>query len=420
MVPLDQRSRSTPEMAEAIREEIRRIPGLASLDIRPENPMGALMTGGQKPVTVQVLGSDFAEMERAAARIGEILETVPGVVDVNVALTEKKPELHVAVDRLRAARPGLNMAMIADGVRTGFYGKPVTKYRAGGDEMDVFLRLKDEDKDDPGDLAAMPLTSMTGAQVQVGNFAEVKEGLGPIEINRLNKQRLITVGAHYKGRPLGEIITEVEEKIGAEDFPPGLGIQFGGDIKQQKETSEDLLLMLIMAIVMVYLVMSAQSFLDPLVIMLSIPFAFTGVFLLLFLADEALSLPAALGLIMLMGVVVNNAIIFVDYAKLLRREGESLEDALMLAGQRRLRPILMTAFTTIGGMLPLALSHGEGHEMWRPMGIAVIGGLLFSTVTTLILIPVVYSSVEWLRRGEPARGGEETEPAGIEVSGSAA
>lgn len=399
--PLNERDRSVLEIADAIRVRIEEIPGIDKLDIMAENPLGSIFTGGQKPVTIQILSKDFRKAEAAAARIMARMDKIEGLTDLTTDLVSLKPELQVKIDRIRANQVGLNVAMIADAVNSSYFGSKASLFREGGDEYDIIVKLKKADRKSVDQMLDLDLKTYTGKQVKLRSVAKVVEGMTPLSIQRLNKERMITIGARTSGVPLGRIADQINEIVSDLNLPPNIGVKFGGELKQQAETQGDLGILLILGILLVYLVMSAQfeSFLDPFVIIFSIPFAITGVFLGLLITGFALSLPAFLGTIILVGIVVNNAIVLVDYINMLRREkGLELNEAIATAGERRLRPILMTAFTTIFGMLPLALFKGQGHEMWQPMGIAVVFGLLISTLVTLVLIPTLYAATERFRR----------------------
>ena len=280
------------------------------------------------------------------------------------------------------------------------YGKALTRYRGQGEDLDIYLRFSDDDRMEISDIENMPIASMSGAQVRLGNVATVGRGMNPIEIRHKDRQRVVRIMADVSGRALGDVAFDVERLMDSADFPSSVTIRFAGDVKEQREAARDLLLVLLIGIFLVYVVMASlyESLIDPLVIMFAVPFAFTGVLLAFPLTGTTLSLSAMLGGIMLVGIVVNNAIILVDHINQIRRTEESLNVAIMLAGARRLRPILMTTFTTIFGMLPMAIATGEGSQIWKPMGIAIIGGLMMSTMVTLVLIPAVYSVFEPLRR----------------------
>ena len=400
-LPLNQRDRSTQEMGAVIRPYIEKIPGIYKLDIAADNPMSSMFSGGQKPVTIQVLCKDVKKAEKIADEMLVKIEKIKGLKDITTDTVNLKPELQVSIDRTRANQIGLNVYGIADAVRGSMFGRLTSIYREGGNEYDIYVRLRKQDRMTVQQLENMELKTMTGETVPLKTVATISEGMTPLSISRLNKQRVLTIGARNEGATLGEIQEQIDTIIAGMNIPPDVGIEYGGNLEQQADVNKDMSLLLLMGIFLVYLVMAAQfeSFVDPLVIIFSIPFAATGVMTGLFIAGFPLSVPAMLGMIILVGIVVNNAIVLVDYTNILRRtEKMGVIRALKTAGKRRLRPVLMTALTTISGMTPLALSQGDGHESWQPMGISVVFGLLVSTLVTLVVIPVMYAMAEPLRR----------------------
>ena len=410
------RDRSTFDMVDAIRPKVETIPGIVSLEMDGANPLTQVASGGAKPLTVEVFAENINFARAAVKVVKQIVEQTPGAVDVVTDLLDDRPELHLDIDRLQAARLGIPMASISMAVRTAMYGEPVTRFRGGGDEIDVFLRLAEKDRRTEADLENLTVPSMAGTQIRLSAIADVSEGTSPVEIRRLNQQRNLRVMAAVSGRALGDVANDVEKNIEAAKndgrLPENISTRFAGDVKEQRSMATDLTIALMLAVLLVYMVMASQfeSLLDPLVIMFSVPFGITGVFLALLSTGTTLSISSFIGMIMLVGIVVKNAIVLVDYVNVMRDQGMDLSEALVTGGKRRLRPVLMTAFTTIGGMLPLALATGEGSEVWRPMGISVIGGLLVSTLVTLVLIPTVYAMTDrWRKRGRVAKA-REPEP----------
>lgn len=398
--PLSKRDRTTFEMAADIRPEIERIPGVMSIDIQGGSILDELGSGGARPLTVEVFASDNESARRAANRILEIVKSIPGTTDPLTDLLDDVPELRVKVDRQRAARLAVPMASVASAVRTGMYGHPVSRFRGGEQDVDIFLRLEKQDRQSLQALKNITVPSLAKAQIRLGNIADIVESTTPVEIRRLDGDRAIRVMSNVHGRALSEITADLEKGIAEArrrgEISENVETRFAGNIKEQQDMIEDLSVALLLAILLVYMVMAAQfeSLLDPLVIMFSIPFGITGVFLSLVVTGTTLSMSSFLGMIILVGIVVNNAIVLVDYINEMRRQGMALREAITVGGSRRLRPVLMTSLTTMGGMLPLALAWGEGSEMWKPMGISVIGGLMLSMLVTLVLIPAVYLVTE--------------------------
>jgi HAE1 family hydrophobic/amphiphilic exporter-1 len=420
---LNHRSRTTFEMAEAIRGEIKAIPDLVSLEIDGSNPVARVTSGGQKPLTVELfsVSGSLDELRTGARHVRSILEGTPGVVNVSVDSMDDVPELRITVDRLEAARLGVPMAAVAVAVRTSMYGSTVTRYRGGDEDIDMVLRLRNEDRTSPDDILNLTVPSMSGAQIRLSTIARLTQATSPIEIRRMDKQRELRAMADVSGRALGDVANEVEARIASDratgKLSQGISTRFAGDVKEQRAMVVDLSLAMLLSMFLVYMVMAAQfeSFLDPFVVMFSVPFGITGALLAFPLAGTTLSLTGFIGMIIQIGLVVKNAIVLVDYINGMRDQGMSLDDAVRRGCERRLRPVLMTALAILGGMLPLALARGEGSEMWRPMAVAVIGGVLVSTLVTLVLIPSVYALTDrWRKRGAEHVTDEHT-PEAIEA-----
>jgi HAE1 family hydrophobic/amphiphilic exporter-1 len=331
-----------------------------------------------------------------AERVKGIIESVQGTVNVRISREEGKPELTVLVDRDKAFTLGLNLAMVADTLNTGLTGKVATRYREGGDEFDVRVRLKEEDRLSLDNVKTVFLKTGGFSTVSLNNIAQIREGKGPINIDRRNQERVITVSAESAGRDFGSITGEINQKLVALDVPEDFSVQFAGEQAEQQEAYGSLNFVFLLALALVYMVMAAQyeSLLHPFVIMFSIPFAAIGVILTLFLTGTHINIPVFIGIIMLAGIVVNNAIVLVDYINLMRRQGMEMREAILESGRRRLRPILMTTLTTVFGLLPMSLGLGAGAEMQAPMARTVASGLTVATLFTLFFIPTLYSLFE--------------------------
>ncbi|MDY0004577.1 MAG: efflux RND transporter permease subunit, partial [Polyangia bacterium] len=414
LVPKEKRSRSENQVLDLVRPWVKdRFPN-AQVSYRAGNPLGSTLTGAEKPIVLNIKGKDFNDLKRAALRIETMLKSIKGTKDVAAELLETKPDFKIVVDRKRAAKMGLSSMAIGATLRTALNGWKAGEYHGEDQPMDIMVRLRPEDAANPADLEKLLIPNLAQRHVSIGgeimhgqsmafplgNFARVMRGQSPIEIKRMDKERIVKVGASYEGRALGDVIKDLEAALGKLQLPKGIKVEAGSEVKRQKETLNDMIWVLIFALIMVFMVMSAQfeSFLDPFVILFSVPFALTGVFLVFLFTGNKLSLPAFAGLIVLVGVVVNNAIVLIDYVNQLRDKGIEKDAALAAAGERRLRPVLMTAFTTIAGMIPLAVASKEGAWIWAPLGQAVAGGLLVSTLVTLVVVPVIYSVLEPLRR----------------------
>jgi len=401
LVKKKDRDRSSHEMAEEFRQYLNTLPGVLSLEVTGEDPMSGAF-GGAAAVEVEVYGDDLAELNQAAEDVRDAIRTIDGTRDVRLDRGEPLEELHVIVDREKASSVGLNTAIVASALRSQVYGLEATRFSGEGEEWDIYLRATEDGRDSVEDILALPITTLTGQTVTLAAVADVVPGTGPTVINRLNQQRIVTVLSDLHGTSLNVVKPQIEAAIAELDLPPAIDVAFGGDIEEQAESFQDLTLLLVLAIALVYIVMAAQfeSFRGPFIIMFSIPFAFVGVIWAFLATGTTLNMVSFMGMIMLMGIVVNNAIVLVDYANIMRKRGQSIHEALVTAGERRLRPVLMTASTTMFGMLPLALSRGEGAEGWNPLGVAMIGGLLVSTIVTLVLVPVLYGILEGRRERE--------------------
>ena len=337
---------------------------------------------------------------RFAERLKEQVEKIPGAVDVTLSQKPPRPELWVELDREKASSVGVNVAMVAQALRNYFYGDDPTEFRDAGEDYDVFLRLKDRDKNRIESILEAPIPTLLGTQVRLRNIATVREGYGPVEIERRNRQRIVKVEADVFGRPLGDVMEDIRRELARMDIPRGVKVHFGGEVEEQQKAFRDLRILFVLGVIMVYMVMASlfKSYRHPFVIMFSLPFAVTGVIFALVLTGTTLSIFSFLGLIMLMGIVTKNAIVLIDYTNILREREYGLSEAVTTAGRDRLRPVLMTTATTFLGMLPMALSRGEGCEMWNSLGITMLGGLSVSTLITLVLVPVIYHLVEARRR----------------------
>ena len=403
LVPKGKRRRSAKEIADVIRSEVSKIAGIQKLDVNVGSPLRAVLLGGTKPLVVEIQGHDLEQVSALANRLQTAVMGIPGAVDVTTSEKLPRTEVWVDVDREKAAQLGVSTATVASTLRANYYGYEATKYRDAGDDFDVYLRLSRPERSTLDEIGDVTVPSLTGKLIKVRNIAEVKLAQGPTWIDRKDRERLIKVEADTLGRSLGEVRADVEREVRKLDVPTGIEVRFGGQVEEQRKAFAQLRLMLIVGILLVYMVMASQfeSLKTPFVIMFSVPFAFTGAIWFLAATDSSISMVALIGLVLLVGVVVNNAIVLVDYTNILRQRGLGLTEAIVTAGTRRLRPVLMTALTTIFAMVPLVLNTGEGSELWQPFGITVIGGLLVATVVTLVLVPVMYSIISRRIKGVP-------------------
>jgi HAE1 family hydrophobic/amphiphilic exporter-1 len=398
LVKKDKRKRSIKEIAQVVRKEIEEIPGILQMDVATGNPLGRIIAGtGGKAVQIEIIGHSFEETDKFAAELKNIMGKIPGVVDIGVSRELNRPELRIEIDRVKASSLGLDMRTIANAINTYIAGLTVTKYREAGDTYDIYVRLEESYRQSPEDIENLVINSpWTGKQIRLSNVARVYETVGPEEIERKNRERVLKIECNTYRRSMGKVIEEIKEKLDRISIPEGIVVDFGGEAEEQRKAFADLFLLLILGVALVYMVMAAQfeSLLDPFIVMFAIPFTFTGVILAFLITGTTLSIISFLGIVMLMGIVVNNAIVLISYINILRARGLSMFEAVTTGGKDRLRPVLMTTFTTLFAMIPLALSRGEAAEIWQPLGITMIGGLSVSTLITLLFVPTLYAVFE--------------------------
>ncbi len=388
-----ERDRSIFQIADLFREDLDQIPEIRQYTVTPGGNMGGGATGATT-VEVKVFGYDFNQANDIALDLKKKIAKIPGTRDVKLSREDLRPEYNVVFDRNKLAYYGLNGSTVSQAVRNRINGLTMTKYREDGEEYDIRVRYDEPFRTSFEDIENIDVYNSAGNAIKIKDVGKVVEEFAPPAIERENRQRVVSVESSLAdGVALSDVVTQVNALIADYDVPDGFFLEVGGTIEDQAESFGDLGTLLILIILLVYIVMATQfeSFKMPFIIMFSLPFAFTGVFLALFITQTSLSMIALIGAIMLVGIVVKNGIVMVDYTNLMRERGLSINQAVIDSGKSRLRPVLMTSLTTILGMLPLALGVGEGSELWQPMGIAIIGGLTFSTILTLIVIPAVYS-----------------------------
>jgi len=319
---------------------------------------------------------------------------------VDVSRDKSKPELQIILDQNKLLRYGLTTAQVSTMIRSRVDGLTATRLRQFGDEYDVIVRYKESARNSITEMQNIGVTTPSGQVIRLSEIAEIREYWSPPNIERKRKERIVTVSVTPYKRALNLIVADIQKELDSLTIPQGVMVEISGAFEDMSESFMDIGLLMVISLLLVYLVMASQfeSLKMPVIIMLSIPFAFSGVAIALFLTGTNLSLIAAIGAIMLIGIVVKNAIVLVDFINLTRDRGVELYQAVLVSGRSRLRPVLMTSLTTILAMLPLAINPGEGSEMWQPMGIAVIGGLVFSTIVTMVLVPVGYVLIA--RHGE--------------------
>ena len=397
LTDLETRERDVWELANQLTEYLETIPEIVNFDVVPNGGMGGTT---ENNVVVEIYGYDFETTSLIANALADSVSTIQGATNVNVSRDPSKPELQIVPDREKMAQHGLNTYTLASSVRNRVEGPYMSRYREEGDEYDIVVRFVEEERNSLSDLNDIALVNMQNQIIRLGEVADIEERWSPPNIERKNRERLVTVSITPYKVPLNKMAEQVQAIIDDLDIPPDVNIQMGGAVEDMQDSMKDLTLLMMLSLVLTYLVMASQfeSMKMPFIIMFSIPFAFTGVILAHVLTGTTMSVISMVGGVMLIGIVVKNAIVLVDYINLMLARGLELKDAIVESGKSRLRPVLMTSLTTILAMLPLAMSTGSGSEIWSPMGIAVIGGLIFSTIVTLVLVPVIYHMM--LRRSE--------------------
>jgi HAE1 family hydrophobic/amphiphilic exporter-1 len=408
LVDVNERERSDKDIIESLREKLSRIPGLSARFSTGGGP-----TGDTGNLTVIISGYDLKQSSILAGKLKSIMEGIGNVRDVRISREEGLPELQIHVDRDRAALFGVSVAQVGTAIKTSFAGEEIGDVVIKGEEVGVLVRLEEPDRLTPNDLELISVVGPAGIQVPLSNMAHIEKGYGPVELERERQRRVVYVNARVLGDVKGavdSIRAEVEKLV----LPSGFSIEYGGSWEDWQETVRDLILVMLLAIVLIYFIMAAlfESFFDPFIIMFTLPLTFIGVVWMHVLTGNTFNAISGIGVVMLAGIVVNNGIILVAYTNLLRKRGFDLLDAVTYAGRTRLRPILMTMSTTVLALVPMAFALGEGSEMRSPMAQTVIGGLIVSTMFTLVFIPVLYAMFEsgkLKRRQKRASKGENRE-----------
>lgn len=389
-----ERKRSTKDIVEEIRNKIGEIPG-AKIDVNSTTIVSRIgsVTGSNKPVQLAIKGDDFDTLEDLANQVEGIVKSVPGTREVETSIEEGRPEVQVLIDKNKASFYGLDTYSVALTVRAAINGAVATEYKVAGSEVEVNVQLADTARDTFESLKAMTIMSPQGVDVPLRYIADFEITEGPNIIKREDQERMVFVSADIYRRSLGEVIRDINKDVSQLQLPEGYMIKFEGQNKEMEEAFEELSLAMILAVILVYAVMASQfeSLLHPFTIMFSLPVAAFGVVFGLLLNRRALSVPAYMGIIMLAGIAVNNAIVLVDYINQLKAEGKTTREAIIEAGPTRLRAINMTTWTTVLGLLPLSFGLGEAGEIQAPLAVSVMYGLLVSTVLTLVVVPVMYS-----------------------------
>ena len=384
------RSITLEQVCDEMREELKKYPEFSKAQVI----LGGSNTGmsAQASADFEVYGYDMATTDSVAARLKRQLLGVKGVSEVNISRSDYQPEYQVDFDREKLALHGLNLSTAATYLRNRINGSVASKYREDGDEYDIKVRYAPEYRTSIESLENILVYNAEGEAVRIKDLGTVVERFAPPTIERKDRERIVTVSAVISGAPLGDVVNAGNAIIDKMEIPSGVTIQVSGSYEDQQDSFRDLGTLAILIVILVFIVMAAQfeSLTYPFIIMFSLPFAFSGVLMALFFTNSTLSVMSLLGAIMLIGIVVKNGIVLIDYITLCRERGQSVLHSVVTAGKSRLRPVLMTTATTVLGMIPMAVGGGQGSEMWSPMAIAVIGGLTVSTILTLVLIPTLY------------------------------
>lgn len=397
LVKASERHRSTDQYGEDITKIVRGWPEISKVFASSDNFLNRILMGGGANIAIDIYGYDLNVTTDIAARIKKITEETPGSRDVRVSQDLGQPELSLKIDRIKASTFGFSMNTLATALSTLFQGKAATQFREDDDEYDVLLRLEAPNRISIEDVKGSEIEIPGGGRVRIDSFAEVEEITGPVTIKRKNQERIVTVEFDVIDRPQGDVVSDIRRRVESEILiPDGISIEYAGMIEEQAKSEEAMQLMIILGVVLVYMVMAGQfeSLIHPFLIMFSLPFAGSGVAIALLATNTPLSMSAYIGIVLLVGVVVNNAIVLIDYINITRERGDNLFNSIVSSCRQRLRPVLITTLTTLLGMLPMAMSHSDGSATWRPLGITVCGGLAVSTFVTMFIVPVLYFIVE--------------------------
>lgn len=391
------RKGTTEDVITEMRKQLGGIPG-TQIRFTQTDVVVQTLTRNRPPVEVKITGPEIKTLGELANQIKEKIANVEGIRDINISMDEASPELEITVDRVKAADLGLTTTAIANSLKTASNGEVATQYHASGEkkEIDIFIRYTENQRDNVEAIGNTLIVTPSGSNLRLKDVAKLELGKGPNVITREQRERMTSVTANVFNRDKGSATEEVMEVLKDLPLPSGYGITYGGDQQDMKESFQSLMEALLLAILLVYMVLAAQfeSLTHPLAIMFSLPLSIVGVVVALLIGNKAFGITAFIGLVMLVGIVVKNAILLVDYTNTLRERGMERREAILLAGPTRLRPILMTTLATILGMLPMALGIGVGSEANAPMAIAVVGGLSTSTLLTLVIVPVAYTILD--------------------------
>ncbi|MCL1942279.1 MAG: efflux RND transporter permease subunit [Candidatus Azobacteroides sp.] len=392
MTDLKTRKRNIYEISDSIRSDLDKMPEIYKYEVIPGGNNGGM--SGSSVVDVEIIGHDFEVTDKVSRELSERMKKIVGLKDIRISRDDYRPEYQIDFDREKLALAGLNTSTVSQYLKNRVAGLTASRFREDGDEYDIIVRYDKVYRESLEDIENVTVYNAAGTGIKIKEIGKVVERFAPPKIERQNRNRIVKVSGTVSGASLDKVVAGINEQLSQMEIPSELGINIGGSYEDQQESFGDLFILLGLIVMLVYIVMAAQfeSFSQPFIIMLSVLFAFTGVFLALFISRNTLNMISMIGAIMLVGIVVKNGIVLIDYINLNRERGDRIISSVVSGGKSRLRPVLMTTATTILGMLPMALGIGEGSEIWQPMGIAIIGGLTVSTLLTLVVVPTVYTS----------------------------
>jgi HAE1 family hydrophobic/amphiphilic exporter-1 len=398
LVKRDKRKFSDKEILEQIRGQL---PNLRGVKFEAVDMSQMLLGGASTPVEIKLFGKDLPALKSQADQIVQLITGIDGIRDVTHTLAVGKPEVQIRIDRERAYRMGLSVYQVANTVQTATVGKVATRYREGSDEIDVRLRFKEKYRDSLDEVRSIPIRTAANQTIYLEQVADITTGEGPIMINRENQARRVSVTANITGRDLGTVVKDVKAKLAGfeKSLPPGYFIEYGGAYEQMQDAFLILAGAFALAVLLVYMVMASQfeHFVHPFIIMFTVPLGIIGVIIGLLVTGRTISMAALIGVILLLGIAVNNGIVMIDYINQLIKRGIDKREAILQGSTTRLRAVLLTALTTILGTLPMAFSRSSGSEFRAPLGVAIAFGLTTTTFLTLFVIPVLYSVVNKIR-----------------------
>ena len=392
----DKRPKSTSEIAADLTSFLDSIPEVNKYNVSGGSILSAVVLGNVKPIEIKLFGNDFHKLDEAASLIIDALKKDPTFYNIEIPSSRNKPEINFIIDKQKAAAYNINSLSASMQVRQSIYGAEAGKININNEDMTILVKYDSSYVDEINKILDIQLTSMRGSQIRLGDIAQIETSASYQEISRESQQRVFRVSADIKNTSLGEAGEKTKKIIEELNIDPSIEVKQVGQISEQATSFDSLILAALIGLMLVYMIMAAlfKSFKHPFIILFTVPFTITGVILGFLITGTTLSIVTFTGIIMLLGIVVNNGIVLIDYTNLLRKRGYSISEAVQEAGRSRLRPVLMTTLTTILAMVPMAISKTMGSEIWSPLGITMIGGLSVSTLITLIFVPVVYSSME--------------------------